>query len=191
MTEPPVDPLDPEFCRDLAELPLEELRRRRSLADERETGCSYLRRLVQGRLDIVVDERSRRAAGVPVEEGRSLVDRLPSILAGGIHAPGRGRLPQHLDPGPLDAVMERRLDEIVSIDELSDPPAVDDARLEAVAAALTEMEREVSATRRTLQEVVDAIGAEVVRRYQHHEVPTEPPDAPIAGGPVPEWRRPG
>jgi hypothetical protein len=174
MDEPTVDPLDPDFCRDLGEQSLEQLRRRRALADERETGYSYLRRMVQGRLDIVADERARRASGSSGDGGpSSLVERLPTILATGIHAPGRGRLPQQLDPGELDPSVDRRLDEIVSTAELTDLASLDDVALEAIVAALADLEREVSATRRALQEVVDAIAAEIVRRYQLGEVPLD------------------
>ncbi|HET9071440.1 MAG TPA: hypothetical protein VFN60_05950 [Acidimicrobiales bacterium] len=173
MDAQPVAPLDPEFCRDLRGLPLAEIRRRRVLADEHETGYSYLRRQVQGRLDIVADERSRRDSGTPLEEGSSLVDRLPAILAVGIHAPGRGRLPQLLGPGDVDHDVERRMDEIVSIAELSDPPNISEERLDAIIGALRELEREVSTTRRSLHAVVDALNAEVVRRYQQGEVPTD------------------
>lgn len=174
MDEPTVDPLDPDFCRDLPDRPLAELRRRRALADERETGYSYLRRMVQGRLDIVADERARRASGtLDIGGSGSLIERLPSILSTGIHAPGRGRLPQQLEPRAIDPGIDRRIDEIVSTAELTDLPSVDDARLDAILAALADLEREVSATRRTLQEVVDAIGAEIVRRYKLGEVPPD------------------
>ncbi|MHB8506702.1 MAG: RsiG family protein [Acidimicrobiales bacterium] len=172
MDDKPVDPFDAAFCRELESQPLEELRRRRALADERETGYSYLRRLVQGRLDIVVDERERRSNGAGPGTV-TLVDRLPEILGGGIHAPGRGRLPQHLEPGELDPLVERRLDEIISTGELADPPAIEDSRLRAVTEALYELERQISTTRRALQEVVDAISAEVVRRYRDGEVPPD------------------
>ncbi len=176
MDDKPVDPFDPAFCRDLAAQPLEEVRRRRALADERETGYSYLRRLVQGRLDIVVDERQRRSDGAGAGTV-ALVDRLPEILGGGIHAPGLGRLSQRLEPGEVDPLLERRLEEIVSASELADPPAIDDARLKEVTQELSRLEREVSQTRRALQEVVDTLSTEVVRRYRDGGVPpgTLPP----------------
>lgn len=174
MDEPTVDPLDPDFCRDLREQPLAELRRRRAIANERETGYSYLRRMVQGRLDIVADERAHRASGTLDAEGTaSLVERLPSILATGIHAPGRGRLPQLLEPVDVDPGIDRRLDGIVSTAELTDLASLDDAALDAAVAALANLEREVSATRRALQQVVDAVAAEIVRRYQLGEVPPD------------------
>jgi hypothetical protein len=174
MQEPPGDPLHPDFCRDLREQPLAELRRRRVLADRRETGYSYLRRMVQGRLDIVADERAHRASGTPDVGGEaSLVERLPSILATGIHAPGRGRLSQTLDPADVDPGIDRRLDEIVSTAELTDLASLDDAAIDAALAALDDLEREVSVTRRALQQVVDAISAEIVRRYQLGEVPPD------------------
>jgi hypothetical protein len=41
--------LEPSFVADLGALPFDELRRRRDLVEEVETGMSYLRRLLQGR----------------------------------------------------------------------------------------------------------------------------------------------
>ncbi|MDA8063005.1 MAG: hypothetical protein M0T80_11355 [Actinomycetota bacterium] len=174
MDEPPVDPLDPDFCSDLQGAAIGELRRRRALADEQETGYSYLRRMIQGRLDIVAEERARRTGEATDSSGpSSLIERLPSILASGIHAPGRGRLPQLLDPGEVDSSVDLRLDEIVSTAELTDLPSVDDARLDGMLSALADLEREVSATRRALQDVVDAIAAEIVRRYRVGDVPLD------------------
>jgi hypothetical protein len=163
------DPLDPAFGHDLTTVPMEELRRRRDVVDGRETGFSYVRRLIQGRLDIVSAEAKRRAAGEEAGDVADLVERLPGILGEQIHAPGHGRLPQFLTPGAIDPALERRLDEIVTTAQLSHLPSLEEGDLEAIHGSLATFEREVSATRRSLQEVLDSIKAEVVRRYRSGE----------------------
>src|SRR5919198_473676 len=55
--------LDPRFVADVEGLALDELRSRRSEAEEEERSISYLRRLLQGRIDILRAELARRARG--------------------------------------------------------------------------------------------------------------------------------
>ena len=57
------DVLDPGFLDGISALPIDEIRLRRRQASELEVDLSYLRRLVQGRLDILLDE-SRPSRGV-------------------------------------------------------------------------------------------------------------------------------
>src|SRR5207244_5429257 len=65
--------------------PMAEVRQLRRRAEQEEVNLSYTRRLLQGRLDIVRRELQRRAE----DDGRSLVDLLPEILA------EKGRGPAH------------------------------------------------------------------------------------------------
>ena len=80
--------LDPEFVDGLGQISLDELRERRKEAEQEETDLSYMRRLLQGRLDILRAELARRAG-----DGSDLMDALPQILAdepsGGPHGLGR------------------------------------------------------------------------------------------------------
>jgi len=164
------DPLDPAFLAGLDEVPVEELRRRRELANSAETQYSYLRRLVQGRLDIVEAELDRRARGGRPGDVSDLVGRLPAILGEQIHAPGLGRLPEFLAPGEVDPDFVQRLDAVVTTDELSDLPDLGQDRLDAICAELRALDREVSDPRRAVQAVVDRIKAELVRRYREGAV---------------------
>jgi hypothetical protein len=70
--------LAPEFTADIEAFDLDELRRRRNLADEVETELSYYRRLLHGRMDLLAFEQRRRRG----EELRSLIEALPEILVG-------------------------------------------------------------------------------------------------------------
>jgi hypothetical protein len=161
--------LEPVFVADLMVLPMDEVRRRRDLADEVETGVSYLRRLLQGRADIVRAEQERRIAGEPPGELSDLVSRLPYILGDNVHAPGVGRLPTLIAPGEMDPGLQNRLDSIISTAALSDLPHTSDAKLAAVAADLATFEREVSKSRRAMHVVLDRLKEEIVRRYRTGE----------------------
>ncbi|MGW2707493.1 RsiG family protein [Streptomyces sp. NPDC001356] len=74
---------------DLARLSLPELRTVRRDAQRDEADLSYVRRLLQGRIDILRAELGRRGrASVPAPADGSVVDRLPEILQ---DAPARQR----------------------------------------------------------------------------------------------------
>ncbi|MDP9070608.1 MAG: aerial mycelium formation protein, partial [Actinomycetota bacterium] len=81
-----------DYLEGLERLPLPELRRRKAECQEVEVAVSYLRRLVQGRLDIVEVDLRRRAGGEPADLS-DVVDRLPQILAGAGRPDGGGRPP--------------------------------------------------------------------------------------------------
>src|SRR5436309_425067 len=94
-----------DFLERLHEVSLEELRTMRADAEQEETDLSYIRRLLQGRLDIMRAEQKRREGG---PDAPSLIDLLPGILAddAGSRAPhGLGR---HATVEPSRADMHRR-----------------------------------------------------------------------------------
>ena len=161
--------LSPGYIDGLAAIPLTEVRSRRDAANEVETGLSYLRRMVQGRLDIVLAEQQRRASGLPPEDLAHLVDRLPEILGDHVHAPGIGRLTSIMAPGEVDADLLARIEDVVTTDTMANLPDLPDARVAEVAAGLEAVEREVSGQRRSLHEVLDRLQEEIVRRYKSGE----------------------
>lgn len=159
---------DPGYLDGLEQWTLQDVRSRRDEATETETGLSYLRRIVQGRLDIVVAEQRHREHGERADMAE-LVDELPSILSGNVHAPGLGRLPTLLAPGELDPALEGRLEEILPTARLARLPDLPEDELRAAAAALTEFERSVSTQRRAVLDVLDRLQEEIVRRYRTGE----------------------
>src|SRR5688572_15402173 len=80
--------LDAAYMDDLEARPIEEIRAMRAECQEIETGLSFLRRVVQGHLDIVAAEVARRRDGGEPADVAALVDRLPEILADHLRAPG-------------------------------------------------------------------------------------------------------
>lgn len=134
-----------------------------------ETGLSMLRRVVQGRLDIVGLELARRAEGGDPADLSSLIDKLPEVLSDRTLAPGVGRLPQVMVPGEMPAELEAELDAIVGDGQLADLPALSDDDLSAVASGLEAFEHKVSGLRRELFDRIDALQAEITRRYKSGE----------------------
>jgi hypothetical protein len=161
--------LDPGYLGDVQARPMDEVRRMRAECQEVETGLSMLRRVVQGRLDIVGLELARRAEGGDPADLPELIARLPEILSDRTHAPGVGRLPQLMAPGELPAGLEEELDDIVGAGAITDLPSVGDDDLRAIAESLEAFERKVSGQRQALFERIDALQAEITRRYKTGE----------------------
>ncbi len=167
-----------DFLAGLDAMPLGEVRARRREAEQEEAGLSYVRRLLQGRLDILRAELNRRAGGTGEDEvtseaaspegagGGGLVSRLSSILADrpGPASLGRGRFVA-VQPSGLDA-RHRDVEQVVADAGLSDVPARTDDELSAGLGRLEVLERAISADRRRVQQVMDACTAEIGRRYR-------------------------
>ena len=161
--------LDPAYLGDVQARPMDEVRRMRAECQEVETGLSMLRRVVQGRLDIVGLELARRAEGGDPADLPDLIARLPEILSDRTHAPGVGRLPQLMAPGELPADLEAELDGIVGPGAITDLPSVGDDELRTIAESLEAFEHKVSGQRQALFERIDALQAEITRRYKTGE----------------------
>jgi hypothetical protein len=163
------------YLADLASLPLAEVRQRRDACQEAADQLSYLRRLVQGRLDIVHADLHRRAGGEPGDLA-AIVDQLKrgEILSerGGRPA-GPGRLPMTLGPADDDGWISAELDAIVGPGGLGDLPGRGDDEVQGVADALAALERRVSDQRAQLHERTNVFQEEIVRRYKSGEATVE------------------
>jgi hypothetical protein len=158
----------------LAERPLEEVRALRRDAEQEESDLSYVRRLLQGRLDILRAEVSRRAMGSldepegsPGDESEeAFVARLARTLtdSGPRSDQSHARVP-HVDPSRVGE-HRRRVEQIVADVGFSDLHALSDEGLAGAIERLEAFEEEVSKSRRRVQEVVDACTQEVGRRYK-------------------------
>lgn len=143
-------------------LSLPELRALRRTSQQEEADLSYVRRLLQGRIDILAAERERRA--VPETP---VVDRLPEILADG---PSRNRSARHVTLGTPHSEEYRTLAEtMLSEVELSDLESRTDEELLAATGRLLRCEQEVSQRRRQVQRTADDCSAEIARRYRAGE----------------------
>ncbi len=162
--------LAPEFVAGIGEAPIEELRSKRDECHRAETALSYVRRLLQGRLDIVHAEMERRAEGDPEAHPSDLIDRLPEILAG----PSRSATPSHLPLTTLPGVaagMSDSLDlELTSLGGVEELPsnliALDDEALHRAADDLQAQEEQVSARRHAIHKRIDELQAQIVARHK-------------------------
>lgn len=161
--------LEPGYLGDLPRRPIDQVRAMRTECQAVESGLSLLRRVVQGRLDIVGLELGRRSEGGDPADLRDLIARLPEVLSDRTHAPGVGRLPQIMAPGDLPAELEAELDAIVGPVQLSDLPSIADEELRSVTDELEAFEHKVSRQRQQLFDLIDALQAELVRRYKSGE----------------------
>lgn len=161
--------LDPSYLGDLPSRTIDDVRHMRTECQEVETGLSLLRRLAQGRLDIVGVELTRRAQGGDPSDLPDLIARLPAVLSDRIRSPGVGRLPQLMTSGLQPAELEAELDAIVGAGHVTELPTVDDDHLRAMADQLEVYEHKVSKSRHDLFERIDALQAEITRRYKTGE----------------------
>ncbi|MER5293676.1 aerial mycelium formation protein [Streptomyces pharetrae] len=164
---PPVLPDPPEP--DLAALSLPELRALRRDAQRDEADLSYVRRLLQGRIDILRAELARRGpASVLAVAEASVVERLPEILT---DAPARQRSSaRHVTLGTPRSEEYRRLAaEMLGEVELSALDARTDAELADGIGRLVRYEQQVSWRRQRLQRTADECSTEIARRYRDGE----------------------
>jgi hypothetical protein len=154
MNNPSVDPTT---------LSLADLRELRSQQQAAEDAISYVRRLVQARLDLVSAEQKRRNSG----NDRTVSDDLPAILG------------RHLNSGPArpprptvdlsDHPIAVELDELCSGLGAHHITELNDTELTALSDALQAFEQARSSERRELFGTIDALSAELVRRYRDGE----------------------
>jgi hypothetical protein len=164
--------LDPGVLEGLSTRPIDEVRTLRSECVDVETGLSYLRRMVQGPLDIVRRERARRSSGAEADLA-TLVDELPDVLAEHTRTAGVGRLPQTLEPVSVDPELEAELGGLVGGGRIAQVTDMTDPELEELAAALAAFERKISEQRRAFFDRIDALQAELTRRYKTGEASVE------------------
>lgn len=164
--------LDPSYLSALADRPIEEVRAMRAECVAAETGLSYLRRMVQGPLDIVRHELARRAEGGGSSDLAAIVADLPDTLGEQGRPPGVGRLPRTLEPTDVDPELQTALDALVG-DGLARVPEMGDDELAELAARLRDFEVLVSDRRQAFFVAIDALQAEIARRYRDGEASVE------------------
>lgn len=162
--------LDPAYLSGLADRSLDDIRAMRAECQAAETAVSFLRRLAQGRLDIIHACLDRREAGASAQDLTALVDELPTIIGAGPPRPaGPGRLPVRMAPEMEDEELASELDEVLDAGRIGELPTMAEAELRDVAEQLAAMETLISHRRRALHEQIDRLQAEIVNRYKSGE----------------------
>ena len=163
------DLLDPAYLGDLPRRSIDDVRAMRSECQEVETGLSLLRRLVQGRLDIVGVELARRAEGGDPGDLADLIARLPEVLSDRTPPPASVGFRRSWRPARSPPELEAELDAIVGPGHLADLPSVDDDRPPVDGRGAGGLRGEGVGHRRDLFERIDALQAEITRRYKTGE----------------------
>ncbi|MGQ4485352.1 ABC transporter substrate-binding protein [Streptomyces sp. 372A] len=148
---------------ELAALRLPELRALRRDAQRDEADLSYVRRLVQGRIDILKAELARRR-----DPESPVVDRLSEILADA-PSPQRSSARHVTLSTPRSDEYRKLAAETLAEVELSDLDARTDEELHTAMGRLVRYEQQVSRRRHRLQRTADGCGAEIARRYRDGE----------------------
>lgn len=174
MNDPLAALLADDALADISSRPMAELRSFRFEASQVESDISLVRRIAQGRLDIIGHEVRRRAGdGDPVQLNDLLYD-LPEILTDASGSGGRsGRAVEINEPGEVAATMGARLDAVISPRELSGVGELDDDHLVEVLRRVEAIEEELSQLRRRLHDRIDAVQHEIGRRYRDGEASIE------------------
>jgi hypothetical protein len=152
----------PDYVDALGDLSLDEVRARRDECLAEREYLSLLRRLVQGRAEILKAEVERRGG----DDLGPVVDRLADILSGEASGPSRGEAVRISVPEEEMLLARRRVERLVADTGISDPGTLDDEKLNAAVELLLTEEREVSSSRATVLGVLDRLQDELKRRYK-------------------------
>jgi hypothetical protein len=155
---------------DPAQLPLHELRATRADLQAQDDVVSYVRRVAQARLDLVDAEISHRNALSGAEQGgpeTEISGELRNLL--GHHMTGGPARP----PRPADDASEHPLalefEALCMRFGIADLTGLDDAQLAELREQIAAYEHRMSHDRQDLFHRIDALSAELVRRYRDGE----------------------
>jgi len=146
----------PEYRTGLEDHSLDTIRSMRAECEQLENAASYARRFAQARLDLVAGARPETST----PESGTAESGTTTAFA---------RPPQEMEPNSVADELIAELDRIAppgSLSAMAEPGSVE---VDNLVADLSAFEQSISAERKRLHEVIDALQAEVVRRYKHGE----------------------
>ena len=163
--------LDPTI--DPTQLPLQDLRALRADLQAQDDVVSYVRRLAHARLDLIDAEIQHRAAAVPAGVGESASGE------GAISGDLRNLLGHHLTGGPArpprpaedesEHPLALEFEALCMQYGIADLSGLDDEQLHELRAQVGTFEQRSSHDRQDLFHRIDALSAELVRRYRDGE----------------------
>lgn len=133
---------------------------------EEETRLSYARRVVQGQVDIVRAQQAQRAG----DDGGDLVGALTRILADDPAPRARDARTAPVYSPTDSGYGQRSHDTLIDDPALGRVPDLDDEELSALLERLQEKEKHISFLRRAVLDHLDALQAELIRRYSDGSV---------------------
>jgi hypothetical protein len=153
--------------RDVRSLTLDELRDERGRLQADEDVVSYVRRLAQGRVDVVRAELRRRTSVASGIESGDVTGELPRVLGAQVAA-GSSRPPRDTDV-PADHPLVTELDQLCDAAGFDDMASCSDDQLGEIIVVITAWERERSSDRQAFFGRIDELTDELVRRYRDGE----------------------
>jgi hypothetical protein len=160
----------PDYLDDMNGRSLDEVRAMRAECQDVEEVVSYLRRVVQGRLDVVHSFLDHHETGQSVGDLDSVVEDLSAIIGSGpARPPGYGRLPSQMSPDMERVDLTQEIDEVLDADGIGKLPTMSEGELRGLAERLTVIEQRISDQRKMLHERIDALQAQIVSRYKTGE----------------------
>jgi hypothetical protein len=155
---------DPSYLEGLEGRSLEDVRSQREECLAEREYLSLLRRLVQGRAEILKAELDERGTD---EDRGPLVDRLAGILAGDEQGgSSRGEALKIGVPEDEMLLARRRVERLVADAGISDPQSLDDDQLAEAVEILAREEQTVSEARAAVISILDTVQDELKRRYK-------------------------
>jgi hypothetical protein len=145
---------------ELTSMPLAELRAERDTLRAEEDAVSFVRRLAQGRVDLVAAVRAHRES-----DGTGSVADIIRSGVGSAPSTGSSRPPRDTEVAADHPLVEEfeSLSDRLGFDDMAE---LDLDSLAALGRGLADFESEMSARRRRLFDRIDALTAELVRRYR-------------------------
>lgn len=152
----------------LDDLSTDEVRAMRADCQALENTASFVRRFVQGRLDLVIAAMAQQSGGE--------VPTLAEVVVGPDASTSPGAADRQLprptppfEPNPTSMAWVAQLDDILSPTDLGGLVGMGADALASMFDQLSTYEQEVSAERRRLHHIIDTLQAEIVRRYRTGE----------------------
>ncbi len=149
----------------LVAMPLDELRALRGDLQHEDDAISYVRRLAQARIDLVRAVQRHRAAG----ESGPPTGELPIILKEHLTATGGSPRPPRPADDFSDHILATELEALCDDYGGADVSSLADDKLAEFSSALQQFEQARSHERKELFGRIDALSAELVRRYRDGE----------------------
>jgi len=144
---------------------IQELRELRDRCQVIEGGLSYGRRMIQGRLDIVICEVERRSSGGP-ESLDELMERLPAVLSRQTRGNGAPRPVRNAEIPTFTDLLTGEADAILDPTELGHLAEATDVRIDEIIVLLQALENQVSVKRHETHRRIDELQDEIVSRYR-------------------------
>jgi hypothetical protein len=158
--------IDESYTADLSSCTTSEVRRKKADADVHEVALSYARRILQGKIDLLRAELASRHGDEREPVSDSVAD-IAQALEPRRDREFRGRFPGFLQRPETEEV--RKAEEAASNPIFTRLEEASEDELAWLAGRLRDEERRISDLRNKLHAQIDALEAELVRRYASGE----------------------